>query len=175
LIALVATLSIGACKPTERKIDDIIYIKNKIILGKFYLSNDLNNFNIINKYYFIDQKNIHMRPEFYFQSIGSVIFHYYHFNDISDFNSKYILNRCDVRELEVADFASDDFRELRIRCDSFGRNEKDSYIFGSKGNLHDIRGYNFRLFGKGLKRLRFTDQDGITLYFVRQDYPYPSG
>ncbi len=147
-------------------------IFNKIILGKYYLSEDYNNFSKLKKRYLIDKSNRNIWPDIYLDAEHGFIFHYTQMSGHDGYNPNDNIETCSLRKVLVSGWASDSFRDFKILCDGSGMREEDAYIFGSGGLAHDIKGYNFRLFGEGLKRLRYTDADGINLYFVHHDYPY---
>ncbi len=139
----------------------------KVIFGKYYLSEDLNDFDKLQKYYHFGMKDRDVWPDIYGETDNQIVFHFTQLSGHDGYNSKDNIETCTILRAEFAELVYARFRDFNVVCKGVKADNSDAYTFGSSHFTYDNKRYRFGLFGDGFRRLKFTDEDGVELYFRR--------
>jgi hypothetical protein len=159
-------LLLAACHQGKEPADDRQELPH-VIFGKYYLTEDLNDFEKLEQYYHFGVKDRDVWPDIYGDTDNQVIFHFTQWSGHDGYNSNDNIHVCRVVRAEFKHSVDVQFRDFDLICKGGQNDNSDAYTFGSSLFKYEKGRYRFRLFGDGFRRLRYTDEDGVDLYFRR--------
>jgi hypothetical protein len=139
----------------------------KTIFGTWYLSEEHNNFDQIGKFYHLTKSAPKSWPDIYRDDSGQLIFRFTQLSGHNGYNPDDNIETCPLSGIIFASIVDVRYRDFKAICEGWYESKRHTFVFGSKDFAPDIAGFNFRLFGKGFNRLRFTDKNGVEFYFSR--------